>query len=124
VLCLANGMAGNPILRLGSPQVEAFQRLLDRVCFLLAMKVCRDGEGVTKVVELTVKGARTEADARQVARTVGTSSLVKTALFGEDANWGRILAAVGRSGIRVDPSATGLTFDDIPVVKNGVGLGL
>lgn len=123
VLCLANGMAGTPVLRAGSPEFALLQRLLDHACFSLAMQVCRDGEGVTKVVEVVVTGARTQADARQVAKTVATSNLVKTALFGEDANWGRIMAAIGRSGVPVDPNRINLAFDGISIVKEGTGLG-
>lgn len=123
VLCLANGMAGNTPIQAGSPEAEKFQRLLHHVCFALAMKVCRDGEGVTKVVQLVVTGAKTAEDAKQIAKTIGTSSLVKTALFGEDANWGRIIAALGRSGVPIDPNRIALAFDRVPMVKGGVGLG-
>ena len=123
VLCLANGMAGNPPIKRGSAEAKEFQRLLHDVCFALAMKVCRDGEGVTKVVQLVVTGAKSADDAKQIANTIGTSCLVKTALFGEDANWGRIIAAVGRSGIPIEPNCIALAFDAVPIVKNGVGLG-
>ena len=123
VLCLANGLAGNPVLRKGSAAVAVFQQLLDRVCLDLAMQVIRDGEGVTKVVKLAVTGARTQADARQIARTIGTSLLVKTALFGEDANWGRIVAALGRAGVAIDPERIGLAFDNVPMMKAGRQLG-
>jgi glutamate N-acetyltransferase/amino-acid N-acetyltransferase len=123
VLCLANGLAGNPTLRKGSAALATFQQLLDRVCLDLAMKVIRDGEGVTKVVKLTVTGARTQANARQIAKTIGTSLLVKTALFGEDANWGRIVAALGRAGVAVDPGRIGLAFDGVPIMKAGRQLG-
>ena len=123
VLCLANGLAGNPLLRKGSTALATFQRLLDHVCLDLAMKVIRDGEGVTKVVKLAVTGARTHTDAKQIARTIGTSLLVKTALFGEDANWGRIVAALGRSGVAIDPQRIGLAFDGVPMMKAGSPLG-
>ena len=123
VLCLANGLAGNRTLRAGSAGLAAFQRLLDEVCLGLAMKIVHDGEGVTKVVQLAVTGARTPADARQAARTIGTSLLVKTALFGEDANWGRILAALGRAGVAVDQRRIGLTFNGVPMVRAGRPLG-
>lgn len=123
VLCLANGLAGNPLIRDGSPELAVFQALLDDACHDLALQVCRDGEGVTKVVELLVKGARTQAEAKLVAKTIATSSLVKTALFGEDANWGRIMAAIGRSGALIDPGKIGLAFAGIPIVKGGVTLG-
>ncbi len=123
VLCLANGLAGNRTLRKRSSALAAFQRLLDRVCHDLAMKVIRDGEGVTKVVKIAVTGARTQADAKRIANTIGTSLLVKTALFGEDANWGRIAAALGRAGVALDPTKIGLAFDGIPIMKAGRPLG-
>ena len=123
VLCLANGRAGGPVMRPGSVELATFQRLLDTVCRTLALSICRDGEGVTKVVEIAVTHARTAADARRVARTVATSNLVKTALFGEDANWGRIMGAVGRAGVAIDPNDIALWFDRSPIVKEGVGLG-
>jgi glutamate N-acetyltransferase/amino-acid N-acetyltransferase len=123
VLCLANGLAGNTTLREGTASFAAFQTLLDCACLDLAMKMVRDGEGVTKVVELVVTGARTHADAKQVARTVGTSLLVKTAFFGEDANWGRIVAAIGRAGVAIDQRKIGLAFDGVPMVNRGAPLG-
>lgn len=123
VLCLANGLARNAPILAGSSEAKEFQRLLQHVCFALAMKVCRDGEGVTKVVRLIVTGTKTAEDAKQIARTVGTSSLVKTALFGEDANWGRIIAALGRAGVPIEPNRIALAFDAVPIVKAGVGLG-
>jgi glutamate N-acetyltransferase / amino-acid N-acetyltransferase len=123
VLCLANGLARNAPIKAGSSEAKEFQRLLQHVCFALAMKVCRDGEGVTKVVLLIVTGTKTAEDAKQIAKTVGTSSLVKTALFGEDANWGRIIAALGRAGVPIEPNRVALAFDTVPIVKAGVGLG-
>ncbi len=123
VLCLANGRAGNRPLRPGSAAYRVFQRMLTEVCWNLAHQVCRDGEGVTKVVQVLVTGARTDADAARVARTVGTSTLVKTALFGEDANWGRIVAAAGRSGAFVDPARLNLRFEGAPILRRGVTLG-
>ncbi|HKN87730.1 MAG TPA: bifunctional glutamate N-acetyltransferase/amino-acid acetyltransferase ArgJ [Nitrospiraceae bacterium] len=123
VLCLANGMAANTPIQGGSAEAKEFQRLLHHVCFALAMKVCRDGEGITKVVQLVVTGAKSADEAKQIAKTIGTSSLVKTALFGEDANWGRIIAALGRSGIPIEPNCIALAFDAVPIVKAGVGLG-
>ncbi len=123
VLCLANGMAGNPVLEAGTAACARFQELLDYACFSLAMQICRDGEGATKVVKITVARARTTEEARTVARTVATSPLVKTALFGEDANWGRIMAAIGRSGVPVDPEKISLAFDDVPIVVGGVTRG-
>ncbi len=123
VLCLANGMAGNKPLKPGSSGYRVFQRMLTAVCRHLALEVCRDGEGVTKLVQVVVTGARTEADAVRVARTIGTSTLVKTALFGEDANWGRIIAAAGRSGAVVDPARLDLSFERVPILKRGAPVG-
>jgi glutamate N-acetyltransferase/amino-acid N-acetyltransferase len=89
----------------------------------LARQMVKDGEGVTKVVDLTVRGARSDADARAIADTIAHSPLVKTAFFGEDANWGRIIAAAGRAGVFLDPERLDLYFDDVQMVKNGTGCG-
>jgi glutamate N-acetyltransferase/amino-acid N-acetyltransferase len=86
--------------------------------------ICRDGEGVTKVVTILVQGAMTAAAAKRVADTIATSNLVKTALFGEDANWGRVMAAIGRSGVAIDPAKVTVRFDDVVMVRRGVGTGL
>jgi glutamate N-acetyltransferase/amino-acid N-acetyltransferase len=123
VLCLANGLAGNGLLQEESREWPTFQRLLDEVCLSLAMQVCRDGEGVTKVVQVVINGARTRAEAKLAARAVATSCLVKTALFGEDANWGRIMAAIGRSGAKIDQHKVDLAVGGIPIVKAGSSLG-
>ena len=123
VLCLGNGMAGNSQIREGTRGFRQFARLLTAACEALALAICRDGEGVTKVVKIEVTGAATSAQARTVARTIGTSNLVKTALFGEDANWGRVMAAVGRAGVPIHPSKVKLSFGGIPMVRGGVGLG-
>ena len=78
---------------------------------------------MTKVVKIDVTGATTPRQARQVAQTVATSNLVKTALFGEDANWGRVMAAVGRAGVPVSAERLGIWFDGVPMVRRGIGLG-
>ena len=124
VLCLANGMAGNPQIKEGTAAFHRFVRLLTEACQPLALAICRDGEGVTKVVKIEVTGAATRAQARAVAGTIGTSNLVKTALFGEDANWGRVMAALGRARVPIDPTKVKLSFDGVPMVRRGVGLGL
>ena len=123
VLCLANGMAGNRPLDVGSPDLSRFERALHEACLSLARQICWDGEGVTKLVKFQVTGARSHRVAARVADTVATSCLVKTALFGEDANWGRVMAAVGRAGVPLHPSRVRLSFDDVPIVKGGRGLG-
>ncbi len=123
VLVLANGLAQNAEIQGETPAGEAFCAALKRVMLDLAKMIVRDGEGATKLVEIRVRGAAREADARLAARSVATSSLVKTAFFGEDANWGRIIAAVGYSGAEVDPDRVGILFEDIPVVRDGIGTG-
>ncbi|MDY6951403.1 MAG: bifunctional glutamate N-acetyltransferase/amino-acid acetyltransferase ArgJ, partial [Thermodesulfobacteriota bacterium] len=101
VLVLANGVSG---LHIEAPPCrEAFQGTLNEVLFTLALQIVKDGEGATKLVRLEVEGARSEDEAKRVAYTVAESPLVKTALFGEDANWGRIVAAIGRAGVPLDP---------------------
>jgi glutamate N-acetyltransferase/amino-acid N-acetyltransferase len=122
VILMANGASG---ARIDSKnEKEAFQRLLDDLCMDLARQMVKDGEGVTKVVDLKVRGARCDADARAIADTIAHSPLVKTAFFGEDANWGRIIAAAGRAGVFLDPDRLDLHFDDVQMVKSGTGCGL
>jgi len=121
VLCLANGLAGNRMIRSRSSDLNQFQRLLEKACHSLAMQICRDGEGATKFVDIQVHGAKTNAEAKQIAITVATSLLVKTALFGEDPNWGRVIAAVGRAGPSIRADTIHLSFNDIVAVNNGEG---
>lgn len=121
VLVLANGQSEATIAT--AEQEAIFQHLLDDLLMDVSRCLIRDGEGVTKVVEIQVKGAQTNEAARQVADTVAHSPLVKTAFFGEDANWGRIMAAVGRSGIAIDPDKMDLWFNDVCMVKAGQGCG-
>jgi len=123
VLCLANGAAGNRSAASGSADARRFQALLDHVCLDLAKKIAWDGEGATKCVELRVTRARTTSEAVRIAVAIATSSLVKTAWFGEDANWGRIMAAIGRAGVRIAPARIAITYGDVPVVRRGTGLG-
>jgi glutamate N-acetyltransferase / amino-acid N-acetyltransferase len=123
VLCLANGMAGNRLFAKDALDGRRFQALLNGVCLDMAKKIARDGEGATKLVRLTVKGARTGRDALRVANTIATSSLVKTAWFGEDANWGRIMAAIGRAGVGITETRIAINYGNIPVVRRGEGLG-
>jgi glutamate N-acetyltransferase/amino-acid N-acetyltransferase len=123
VLCFANGAAGAPPLSAGTSAFRIFQAGLETVCRRLAVMVARDGEGATKLVEVRVMGARTAREARRAAETVANSPLVKTTLFGEDINWGRIMMALGRSGACFDPEKVDLFVDELPVVRKGVGLG-
>lgn len=123
VLVLANGAAGGDLVRPGTAAAAVFADHLDRVMLDLAKMIVSDGEGATKMVQIKVVGAMGAADARTAARSVATSSLVKTAFFGEDANWGRIIAAVGYSGIELDQDRIDISFDNIPIVASGVAIG-
>jgi len=122
-LLMANGAAANPLIREGSAEASRFVGLLSEVLLALAKQIVKDGEGATKFVEIVVKGASSSADAKRAAMAVANSQLVKTAFFGQDANWGRILAAVGYSGAQIDPDRTALWFDDVQMAKNGIFAG-
>jgi len=124
VLCFATGATGAPPLQDGTRAFDTFRRALLHVCLALAKLIARDGEGATKLAEVRIRGARSIGEARRAAETVATSPLVKTTLCGEDINWGRIMAALGRSGARFDPERVELFVDDLPVVRNGLSLGL
>lgn len=121
VLLLANGLSG--ITLNSTESLEAFQDLLDALLIELARMIVRDGEGATKLVNINVEGGATTSDAFAVAATVADSTLVKTAIYGEDANWGRILAAAGRAGVPLSPAAIDIYFDDICMAKSGHGMG-
>lgn len=119
VAVLANGRAGNPIIETSAgPAYEAFYQALEHVLVTLAKMIVMDGEGATKFVEIRVTQAAGEEEAAIAARTVANSNLVKTALNGEDANWGRILAAIGRSGITFDPAQVEIDFGDVPILRS------
>lgn len=120
---MANGMAGNAPLEEGNPDSARFVQLLQEVLLGLARQIVKDGEGATKFVTITVRGAISNTEARRAAMSVANSLLVKTAFFGQDANWGRILAAVGYSGAMVDQERVELSFDDVLMVKGGVFAG-
>jgi len=122
VLVLANGAAGNPPIESEGPAYAAFCAVLEAVCRKLAVAVARDGEGATKLLEVRVLGAATEDDARLVAKSVAASSLVKSAVFGEDANWGRVLCAAGYSGAAFNPEAVDIYLGEIKVAENGGAL--
>ena len=119
VILMANGLAGNKPISARSREADTFQQALDRVCIYLAKALARDGEGATRLIEVTVDGAVSIAEARLVARTIITSPLVKTAVHGADPNWGRILVAAGRSGAEVVEAKIDLDIGDINVVRAG-----
>ena len=112
VLVMANGLAGKV-----SP--APFERALEQLCIYLAKRLASDGEGATRLIEMTVTGAASQLEARAAARAVVGSSLVKAAVYGADPNWGRIMAAVGRSGVEVKESKFDLAIGKIAVVKAG-----
>jgi glutamate N-acetyltransferase/amino-acid N-acetyltransferase len=123
LLILANGQAGNRRILPATPGFKKFSALLHDLLLTLAKKTVADGEGVTKVVRILVERAHTAFEAEKVARAVANSPLVKTAFFGEDANWGRILCAAGYSGAPLDPDRVDIFFDDVQVVRKGQGMG-
>ncbi|MGZ3525358.1 MAG: bifunctional glutamate N-acetyltransferase/amino-acid acetyltransferase ArgJ, partial [Thermodesulfobacteriota bacterium] len=123
VLLLANGKADHPPLNRMDRDAQIFQSMLSRVCRSLAESVVKDGEGATKFVEILIRGAQNDEDAREAAYAVAHSPLVKTAFFGEDANWGRILCVLGHSGVSIDPNRIDVFFDKSPVARKGMGVG-
>ena len=120
LLVAATGQADNPLItRAGTPEGRAFAEALGRVMLDLAHQVVRDGEGATKFVEVAVTGARKPADARKVAMAIANSPLVKTAIAGEDPNWGRIVMAVGKSGAAAERDLLSIRFGPHLVAQNG-----
>jgi len=121
VLILANGKSG---LSLEDAAVrDTFKNILEEMLIEMAKMVVKDGEGVTKLVEIRIGNALSDDDAKKMADTVAHSNLVKTAFFGEDANWGRIIAALGRSGAHLNPDAIDISFNDIMLVRGGIWCG-
>ena len=119
LLVLANGAAGAPSIKSGSAAHRAFTAALEDVCRSLALQIVADGEGAQRVIEIEVRGAKSESAARRIAETIATSPLVKTAFAGGDPNWGRIFAAAGRSGVNFDPSLVDIQMAGIPVLRRG-----
>jgi len=121
VVVLANGAAGNEEITAEGADYEAFKSTLDDICKGLAQRIAADGEGATKFLTVHVTGAKSFADAKQAGMSVAKSPLVKTAFFGEDPNWGRVICAVGYSGVPMIPEKTVVKFGGIPVYAYGVG---
>jgi glutamate N-acetyltransferase/amino-acid N-acetyltransferase len=119
LLVLANGEAGAPAIKSGSKAHRDFTAALEEVCHSLALQIVADGEGAQRVIEIDVRGARTESAARRIAETIATSPLVKTAFAGADPNWGRVFAAAGRAGVPFDPARVDITMAGIPVLRRG-----
>jgi len=118
VFLLASGEAKNP--EIVSRNGKAFQDALTELCTYLAKSIARDGEGATKLIEVTVEGAADQADARRAAKTIVGSPLVKAAVYGSDPNWGRVAAALGRSGAAVTEQKLDLYLNDVCVMKQGL----
>ena len=119
-LLLANGKAKNISIRAGSPAYRKFVDKLTELCLYLAHKIVLDGEGATKFVTIRVQGVKTKTHAHVVAKSIATSLLVKTALFGQDPNWGRIIAAVGSSGVPFNPNKIKILLNDSVLFNNGM----
>ncbi|MEA2116433.1 MAG: bifunctional glutamate N-acetyltransferase/amino-acid acetyltransferase ArgJ [Thermodesulfobacteriota bacterium] len=124
VLVMANGAAGNEWIDEENPKArKVFSDALHTIFKDLALQIVKDGEGATKLVTVRVVGARDREGAISAARTIANSPLVKTAFFGEDANWGRIIAALGRSGCYFRPDRVSIAFDDVIMVESGLSRG-
>jgi glutamate N-acetyltransferase / amino-acid N-acetyltransferase len=119
LLVLANGEAGTASIKRGTRAHRAFTAALEEVCHSLALQIVADGEGAQRVIEILVRGAKTEAGARRIAETIATSPLVKTAFAGGDPNWGRVFAAAGRAGVPFDPSRVDIRMAGIDVLSRG-----
>jgi glutamate N-acetyltransferase / amino-acid N-acetyltransferase len=122
-LIIANGAAGNPLIKAGTPEAAAFLTLLQEVTLALAKAIVKDGEGATKFVTVKVNGAASNQDAKKAALAVANSLLVKTAFFGQDANWGRIIAALGYSGAQLEQDRVEIRFDEVVMAKGGIFAG-
>lgn len=126
VLLLANGAAGNPVITEKNTDYKAFCQALNYVNTSLAKQMAADGEGATALFEVKITGAKTKQDARKLSKSVITSNLTKAAIYGHDANWGRILCAMGYSGAKFDPEKVDLYFESaagkIQIIKDGIAV--
>lgn len=118
VLVMANGQAENELLTKDHPEWEKFTELLKQTSEELSKMIAQDGEGASKLIEVSVQGAKSNSDAVKVAKSIVGSSLVKTAVFGTDPNWGRVIVAVGYSGVDIDPEAIDLSLGKIKLLEN------
>ncbi|MBI1822808.1 MAG: bifunctional glutamate N-acetyltransferase/amino-acid acetyltransferase ArgJ [Nitrospirae bacterium] len=122
-IVLANGQARNEPFKAGTREFTQFSELMQVASRELAKMIIQDGEGATKVISIEIKGAKNRSDARKVAYSIAQSPLVKTAFFGEDPNWGRIMAAIGCSGATLLEERISMSMNGIPFVKQGIGFG-
>ncbi len=123
VFLLASGAAKNRSIEAGGTSAEAFRAALRDVLADLALQIVRDGEGATHVARIEVMGAPSDEAARRVARRIGSSPLVKTAMFGADPNWGRIVAAIGNAGVEIDPEKIDVAIGEAEICRNGAAVG-
>jgi glutamate N-acetyltransferase/amino-acid N-acetyltransferase len=119
---LANGQAGNPLIKRGSRRAGTFGEMLSALLSSLARAMVRDGEGATKMIEITVTEARSPRDAQRIAYAIANSNLVKTAFFGGDPNWGRIISAAGSVGIDLPAENVRLFLEEVPVFADQKGV--
>ncbi len=122
-IALTSNLAGNTVIKKGSEDCRKFCLAFRQVAGALAREMVLDGEGVTHLVELQIHGTESDADARKVAEAIARSPLCKTAWFGGDPNWGRILAAAGYSGVKFNPDEVDLDYEDVPIVRGGRDAG-
>jgi len=122
-LCMANGMLGNPEITESSRYYKHFSRTLEEVTYELSKLIAGDGEGASKLIEIEVRGAKSEEDAERAAFSVANSNLVKTAVYGNDANWGRIMAALGYSGVPIREEKIDISIGKVKVASKGVSNG-
>jgi glutamate N-acetyltransferase/amino-acid N-acetyltransferase len=121
-LALANGQSGAPKIESKNADYETFEKALHQLLLEMTLLLARDGEGATKVITITVREASSEQDAKKAARAIANSMLVKTALYGQDPNWGRIVSAVGSTGIRIDPNGFEIKIAGINVARDGCAI--
>jgi glutamate N-acetyltransferase/amino-acid N-acetyltransferase len=123
LLLFATGAAGGALPKLrsaGDPRLKGFAKALDAVCLDLAQQVARDGEGAEKFIEITITGAEDDGAARRIGLTIANSPLVKTAIAGEDANWGRVVMAIGKAGEKAQRDRLMIKIGGVRVAKNGM----
>ena len=122
VLIMANGMLKNKPITKSSSLYHKFENALTEVAYNLAKMIAKDGEGATKLIEIIAKGAKTEGDAEKIAKSIANSMLVKTAIYGNDPNWGRIMAAIGYSGVEINEEKINIYIDKFKLVNKGMGI--
>jgi glutamate N-acetyltransferase/amino-acid N-acetyltransferase len=120
---LANGAAGNAAIEAGTPDAAKFMKVVGEITYELSRMIAKDGEGATKLIEVCVKGAKNERDAELAAMAIANSPLVKTAVYGRDANWGRILCAAGYSGAALREDKIAVFINKVKIVSGGLATG-